>query len=52
MLKKRDKHYVSEIDCLLEELRQSLVESDSQRMEREEYERLNRSRDKAETDRL
>ena len=49
-MRTRNKHYVSEIDCFLEELRQSLPESDSQCRERKEYEQLNRLRDRAESD--
>ncbi len=50
VLRKRDKHYVSEIDSFLEALRRSIPESKSQSKERKEYERLNRLRDKAESD--
>ena len=46
-LKKRDKNYVSEMDRFLSELRQTVAESESQRQERVEYEKLNRLRDDA-----
>lgn len=51
-VKKRNKHYVSEIDLFLKELRQSVPESEDQRKERKEYEHLNRLRDKAEPESL
>ncbi len=48
MLKKRNKHYVSEIDVFLAELRHTVTESESQAKERKEYEHINRLRDSAE----
>jgi hypothetical protein len=49
-LKKRNKNYVSEIDLFLEELRQVVPESESQSKERQQYERLNRLRDQAQSE--
>lgn len=51
-MRTRNKHYVSEIDYFLEELRRSVPESEGQRRERKEYEQLNRLRDSAESDRV
>ncbi len=47
MRQKINKHYVSDIDQFLGELRQEIAESDSQRQERKKYERITLLRDQA-----